>query len=53
MVKLNTQQIINRYRTKFPKKDLPILKIGDSVKIGLKFMKELKNEFNFMKDNYR
>jgi large subunit ribosomal protein L19 len=49
MVKLNTQQIIS-IEQNFLKKDLPILKIGDSVKSELKSLKELKNEFNFMKE---
>jgi large subunit ribosomal protein L19 len=38
MFKLNTQQTINNLEKNFIKKDLPILKIGDNVKIGVKII---------------
>jgi large subunit ribosomal protein L19 len=47
MVKLNTQQIINSIEQNFLKKDLPILKIGDSVKIGVKIIEGTKERVQF------
>ena len=38
MVKLNSQKTIQRVEKNFLKKDLPILKIGDNVKIGVKII---------------
>ena len=36
MFKLNSQQILDNLEKNFIKKDIPILKIGDNVKIGVK-----------------
>jgi len=47
MVKLNTQQIINSVEQNFLKSDLPILKIGDSVKIGVKIIEGNKERVQF------
>jgi large subunit ribosomal protein L19 len=38
MVKLNSQKTIQSVESNFLKKDLPILKIGDNVKIGVKII---------------
>jgi len=38
MFKLNSQQTINNLERNFIKKDIPILKIGDNVKIGVKII---------------
>ena len=38
MVKLNSQKTIHSVESNFLKKDLPILKIGDNVKIGVKII---------------
>ena len=38
MFKLNSQQTINNLEKNFIKKDIPILKIGDNVKIGVKII---------------
>jgi large subunit ribosomal protein L19 len=38
MFKLNTQQTIKNLEKNFTKKDIPILKIGDNVKIGVKII---------------
>jgi len=38
MFKLNSQQTINNLEKIFIKKDIPILKIGDNVKIGVKII---------------
>jgi len=38
MVKLNKKNIINTVETSFMKTDLPTLKIGDNVKIGVKII---------------
>lgn len=38
MFKLNSQQTITKLEKTFIKKDIPILKIGDSVKIGVKII---------------
>jgi large subunit ribosomal protein L19 len=47
MVKLNTQQIINSIEQNFLKSDLPPLKIGDSVKIGVKIIEGNKERVQF------
>jgi len=38
MVKLNNQQTIDNLNNNFLKKDLPDIKIGDNVKIGVKIV---------------
>lgn len=38
MVKLNSQKTIKSVESNFLKEDLPILKIGDNVKIGVKII---------------
>lgn len=38
MVKLNSQKTIQSVENNFLKKDLPVLKIGDNVKIGVKII---------------
>ena len=47
MIKLNTQQIIQNVEKQFRKTDLPILKIGDSVKIGVKIIEGNKERVQF------
>ena len=47
MAKLNTQKIINDVETSFLKTDLPILKIGDNVKIGVKIIEGNKERVQF------
>ena len=47
MVKLNTQQTINNIEKNFLKKNLPVLKIGDSVKIGVKIIEGNKERVQF------
>lgn len=47
MVKLNTQKIINDVENSFLKKDLPVLKIGDNVKIGVKIIEGNKERVQF------
>jgi large subunit ribosomal protein L19 len=47
MLKLNTQQTIKNVEKNFLKKDLPILKIGDSVKIGVKIIEGNKERVQF------
>ena len=47
MVKLNTQKIINDIEKSFLKKDLPVLKIGDNVKIGVKIIEGNKERVQF------
>ena len=47
MLKLNTQKIIKDVEENFTKKDLPILKIGDSVKIGVKIIEGNKERVQF------
>jgi len=47
MVKLNTQKIINDVESNFLKKDLPVLKIGDNVKIGVKITEGNKERVQF------
>jgi large subunit ribosomal protein L19 len=47
MVKLNSQQIINSIEQNFLRGDIPTLKIGDSVKIGVKIIEGNKERVQF------
>jgi len=47
MIKLNNQKIINDVEKSFLKKDLPVLKIGDNVKIGVKIIEGNKERVQF------
>jgi large subunit ribosomal protein L19 len=47
MLKLNPQQTINNIEKNFIKKDLPNLKIGDNVKIGVKIIEGNKERVQF------
>ena len=47
MVKLNSQKTIQSVENKFLKKDLPILKIGDNVKIGVKIIEGNRERVQF------
>lgn len=47
MISLNTQKTINNIEKNFLKKDLPVLKIGDNVKIGVKIIEGNKERVQF------
>jgi len=47
MVKLNSQKTIQNVENNFLKKDLPILKIGDNVKIGVKIIEGNRERVQF------
>jgi len=47
MVKLNAQRKINNLENKFLKKDLPVFKIGDNVKVGIKIIEGKKERIQF------
>ena len=47
MFKLNTQETIANVENNFLKKDLPVLKIGDNVKIGVKIIEGNKERVQF------
>jgi large subunit ribosomal protein L19 len=47
MVKLNSQKTIKNVENNFLKKNLPILKIGDNVKIGVKIIEGNKERVQF------
>ena len=47
MVKLNTQKIINNLENNFLKNDLPLLRIGDSVRVGVKIIEGNKERVQF------
>ena len=47
MFKLNTQKTINHLENNFIKKNLPVLKIGDNVKIGVKIIEGNKERIQF------
>lgn len=47
MVKLNTYKTINDLETTFLKTDLPIVKVGDNVKIGVKIIEGNKERVQF------
>lgn len=47
MAKLNIQETIRNVETNFLKNDLPVLRIGDSVKIGVKIIEGSKERVQF------
>nr|YP_009059217.1 ribosomal protein L19 [Eunotia naegelii]AHI51164.1 ribosomal protein L19 [Eunotia naegelii] len=47
MFKLNSQKTINDLEKNFVKKDLPIISIGDTVKIGVKIIEGNKERIQF------
>jgi len=47
MVKLNSQKTIQKIENEFLKKDLPIIKIGDNVKIGVKIIEGSRERVQF------
>ena len=47
MANLNTQNIIRNIENKFLKKELPVIKIGDNVKIGVKIIEGNKERVQF------
>ena len=47
MVKLNSQKTIQSVENNFLKKDLPVLKIGDNLKIGVKIIEGDKERVQF------
>lgn len=47
MLKLDTQNTIKNLESNFIKKDLPLLKIGDGVKIGVKIVEGNKERIQF------
>ena len=47
MSKLNIQQTINNVEKPFLKNDIPLLKIGDNVKVGVKIIEGNKERVQF------
>ena len=47
MSKLNSQQIINNVEKSFLKTNLPALKIGDNIKVGVKIIEGNKERVQF------
>lgn len=47
MVKLNSQKTIQNVESDFLKKNLPVLKIGDNVKIGVKIIEGNRERVQF------
>ena len=47
MVKLNSQKTIQNVETPFLKENLPVLKIGDNVKIGVKIIEGNRERVQF------
>jgi large subunit ribosomal protein L19 len=47
MLKLNPQKTISLIESSFLKKDLPVLQIGDNVKIGVKIIEGTKERVQF------
>jgi len=47
MAKLNSQKIIQSVENNFLKKDLPILKIGDNIKVGVKIIEGNRERVQF------
>lgn len=47
MIKLDCEKTISKIENKFIKENLPIIKIGDSVKIGVKIIEGTKERVQF------
>ena len=47
MIKLNNQQIVRNLNNSFIKKDLPIIQIGDNIRIGVKIIEGNKERVQF------
>jgi large subunit ribosomal protein L19 len=47
MIKLETQKIIKAVESNFLKQDLPLLRIGDNIKIGVKIIESNKERVQF------
>ena len=47
MIKLNSQKTIQNIEKNFLKEDLPVLKIGDNVKIGVKIIEGNRERVQF------
>ena len=47
MAKFNIQETIQNVETKFLKKDIPLLRIGDNVKVGVKIIEGNKERVQF------
>ena len=47
MVRLNSQQTINNLENRFLKTDLPNIRIGDNIKIGVKIIEGNKERVQF------
>jgi len=47
MIQLNTQKTISNVESKFLKQNLPLLRIGDNVKIGVKIIEGNKERIQF------
>ena len=47
MIKLNTQETIDNLNKSFIKTDLPTIKIGDNVKVGVKIIEGNKERVQF------
>nr|YP_010172843.1 ribosomal protein L19 [Eucampia zodiacus]QSH90619.1 ribosomal protein L19 [Eucampia zodiacus] len=47
MAKLNNQQTIDNLNNSFMKKDLPLIRIGDTVKLGVKIIEGSKERVQF------
>ena len=47
MAKLNIQQTISRLEKEFLKKDLPLLRIGDNIKVGVKIIEGNKERVQY------
>ena len=47
MIKINNHEIINNLHTSFIKTDLPLVRIGDNVRIGVKIIEGNKERIQF------
>ena len=47
MLKLNTEKTINNVESNFMKKNVPMLKIGDNVKVGVKIIEGNKERVQY------
>ena len=47
MIKINNHEIINNLHTSFIKTDLPVVRIGDNVRVGVKIIEGNKERVQF------
>ena len=47
MIKFNNKEIIDQFQTQYLKTNLPVIKIGDNIKVGVKIIEGNKERVQF------